>query len=162
MINIKKSPIQKFAGMLTSFIAVFVVLFAFVSPANAGLGVSPSTIIVEDLMPETEVTRQLFFSRAEPTKEQILSITVEGPAAESVSTPSQLVLPVGQKNVPLPITINTGTLAAGTYEVSITGMETIVEGQANSGASKSIVKLGAKAKVQFSVTNEVVQDFSIK
>jgi len=153
------------ASLLLAIGLGFIPLFNI---AQAGLGVSPGTLILDDVRPGTEIFRDIFFSRGDASREQILSIKIEGPAADSLSGPDELVLPVGQNNVPYPLLISTGTLGTGTYEASVTGTETLIKrnsgemGDTNGTVAEAAITIGAKASILFTVTNDILQEFIIK
>lgn len=137
--------------------------------AYAGLGISPGTVIFDNVRPGSEIVKQIYFSRADASREQVLSIKLEGSAADALSGPSELILPIGKNSVAYPLVINTGTLPTGIYEASLRGMETVIKGSSgqegengDQSSANAVVSLGVRASIRFTVTNDVVQEFSIK
>lgn len=166
--NLKeKKIITHSAVCLMITLILFIIFLGIPSSVHAGLGVSPGTLIIEDIRPGTKLIKDITFSRGDASRFQRLAIKITGPAAEFLSGAAALDMPVGQNNVSYSLTINTGSLAAGTYEATLTGTESMTpetDGDIGEGyaAAQAFITTGARAIIRFTVTNNSIQEFSIK
>lgn len=151
------------------FLGVFMLAFLGIihAPVAEGIGVSPAMIVLDDLRPGTKTARNINFSRETATQPARLVISIEGPVAQHFSAPKELTMDAHQQSVVLPITIDTGSLSTGSYEAVITGAETAPhpsgtkEGGGTMGATSTVVT-AAQARVKFTVSNIVKEEFSIR
>ncbi len=143
------------------FTAVFF-LTSVIPSVSLAAGVSPGTVEIEGLRPGTKTTRTVTFSRSSAEKPARLIVTIEGPAASSLSGPKEIEVSAGVNNVSYPLTADGGTLAAGRYEATVTGFfEEEKDKNSNVGMGSTIVT-AAMATVRLIVTNETKQEFAIK
>lgn len=132
-----------------------------------GAAVSPGTVIAEGLLSGSKTIKKISFSRSDASQSQQLVISISGPAAASLSGPETIDIPAGVYATSYPLTINAGTLAAGTYEAAIIGTFTAppsdrtTQGDSRDAAQTTIIT-AAKASVRFIVSNESRQEYSIK
>jgi len=146
---------------VTSAILISASIWLF-SPAMtlAGLGVSPALIHVPNILENTEVTKTIFLSRGAPVADNIIKVEIVGDVAAYIEGVEEFTLPRGQQQTPYTFTINTNQLSTDQEYRAIIRFVMANEGTGPGGAAA--VQPGVNAEITFTVTGEVLKEFSIK
>lgn len=140
---------------------VFLGVF-FINPisAQAGLGVSPSVIEINDILAGAQATKKFVLSRSDPFMADRVKIVIDGPAASSIEGESEIILPRGSQQVEYTFTIETaGLLKNKDYEAVIL-FSFIKEGDEAELLAAAFPSISVA--VHFSVTDEIQEEFMIK
>jgi len=129
----------------------------------AGLGISPGTVFLERLPQNFSKGAVFYISRGNPARDESIILSAKGPLASYISfTKKEILLPKGQHNTPVTISVNTGSLATGWYETVISMVSAEATTKQTQGESGQSITLGLEGKVRFYVTTEKIKEFSIK
>ncbi|MEK7122457.1 MAG: hypothetical protein AAB855_01225 [Patescibacteria group bacterium] len=148
---------------------LFFIVVLFSSPLQShAIGVSPGTIVIDDLLAGQQITVPITFSPDENTEPQQLNVTIESNVAEYLSIPKDpIIIQPDERFAILPLTINAAALSAGTYTAAVTGGFSAVsakkaDGESSGGGAVTAVATAAQATITFTVTNETRQEYKIQ
>jgi hypothetical protein len=150
-------------GYCTRLLSLAFLLFLFsASPVFAGFGITPPYVRNDRLTPGSVFEQQIILVRSDPVEDLQATITVNTPGIESwisIDRGKEFILPKGQLQVPIVITVRVPKDAA--YE-SHTGAIRIRTASlvTPTGAGVSIA-LGAQVDVALTVVDKVY-DFSVR
>lgn len=117
-------------------------------------GVSPGAIEVDNLKPTSTAQVTTNISRANPSTNDEVQISVEGSGATAIILPElPLHLPQGEVSVPFTFTIQPKDLSPGTYTAQLTY---IYKAASDEIETNIAILPGIETKVQFTVTNEEI------
>lgn len=133
------------------------------------IGIGPSSVILENLPQNIKIERTIFVLRGNPSKTEYASVELSGQAAPYITLlkEKEFPLPKGEEKTPIPIRIDTTNLGAGSYEatlsVRVAGESQIVKKiDGASGVTSSMsINQGVIANIRFTVTTEVIEDYSV-
>ena len=136
----------------------------FILPNSVlAIGISPALVEVGDIQPNTEVEQQVFISRGDASESESARVTITGSSAQYIHlVADQVELPAGEQKVAVPFVIKPGSLADGTYLATITVYPRPKEGFLEEGQTGSFITAGAQAEIQFTVTNEEIESYTIQ
>ena len=124
------------------------------------IGVSPGVTVIENIAPENSVQRALHISRADVSRDNVVSISVLGDASKYIFVETEeLELPKDKRQVPLRFTIAPQGAEPGSYSAVINIR--LGAGRGLRGAQLAVLPALA-AKVDFTVTNEKIHNVEIK
>ena len=143
-------------------VIIFVVLFLLLPETGLTIGLSPALIQVENILPDSYVTRQIYISRANPSALTKVQIIVSGSAADYIllNNGATIDLPMGEAQTAYSFIIQTKDLEPGNYEASL-AVNPMSEGQGEDSEETKIMA-GAQAEIRFSVTNEELESYTIQ
>lgn len=138
------------------------------APASArAIGISPSTIERNDVLPGSAIREQLVFVRSDAEKSANLKVIIEGILAPYIEREfgENVTVPAGVQQFMYPIVIKPGNLGSGTYEATVTVQEIVIadkEKQKTSGIQVgSMIATGAQGKIKIIVSNKQVEKYEI-
>lgn len=146
-----------FVIILAAIIGIF-----FVSPVTvrAGFGVSPTVITIDDILIDTQVSKNFTLSRGEPVSDDVVRVTISGDAIENIIAEPQVVLLSEEEQTIYTVSISSkGLIPDKVYQSILTFVYTPQE---NDEAAMMQVYPGVQAKINFSVTTESITSFEIK
>jgi len=124
------------------------------SSTTFAIGVSPAIIEVLDIMQENQVSRILFLSRSDSSKEEAYNLTLSGEGSETISLENTHILfQKGETRVQVPFTISPEKSTPGEYNVKI---QINLDSTQESSESQIVVSSGVYVDIKFTVTlNEI-------
>lgn len=149
-------PLQKITSL---FLALSL---SMVSVASAfAIGVSPSTVRVENVLSGSSVPTEIVITRADGSGSAMVTLTVGGASGEYVTLPEgeTMTFPEGEQRLTVPLLVEAGNLAGGEYEATFT--VTMTSGVDEAGGTGTSLMGASQAKVLFSVTNDAVEAYEI-
>lgn len=154
-----RNSVKGIIGVFALFAGV-----AFFAPSSASaIGISPALLTVEDIQPNTEVTKELNVSRGDASEAEIIRVTVVGASSQYIELVSdEIDMPAGTSTEVIPFIIKPGSLAAGTYSVTMTVHPRLADNLFEGASAGSAITSGAQAQVQFIITNEEVESYTIQ
>ncbi len=131
--------------------------------AASAIGISPALTFLENIPQNAEIKREVFISRGNPAQTEQAKVTIGGPVASYIITPTGgiVIMTQGQHNTPVPLLIKTGTLPAGTYDATIDIVPVVEELAPGKGTGSRIIA-GVQGRIQFSVTTKAVEQYTIR
>lgn len=143
------------------FIAVFFLLG--VNTAFAGLGISPSQMIVPNLSKGAHVEQTFILSRSDPKENFYFTVTMEGATKDwtTLDKGAKFTMPAGEQRFPVTVIVNIPKDAAnGNYKGGIRLVSSSKSPNGISGSGASTV-LAALIQTDFTITGEQVLKYDI-
>ncbi|HLD30977.1 MAG TPA: hypothetical protein VJB41_02140 [Patescibacteria group bacterium] len=143
----------------------FLIFFGVIFFAKNGLavGVTPSTIEAKNLANNLKVEKTVFISRANPANTDLYTVKVSGEGAKYIVLGELTIeLPKGEKKVPYTFSIEPKNAPAGDYSAQVVFAGTMPKTDSGAAGNSVGTLSGAAAIVNFSVTNEEVEEFTIR
>lgn len=166
MYNVKKY--MNYKAIVRVLLGLVVVFFVHSYQASAaGLGLSPVTLGLSGILPNTEVVKIFYLSRSNTSSAERAYVTFSGPAKDNFSGAEYVDMPVGQAITPYPITIKPGNASEGTYTATILFSKKPLSAANEDRSTKKVggatvrVEVGAQAKVSFDVTNNASEEYTV-
>lgn len=135
----------------------------FPSAVAQAVGISPGTVIIENMTVDSVATREFVLVRSDASQEEQVQIVLQGVAAESVSlvdtTDGVVTLPQGQTQTPVVFAVEPAGLPEGFYDVQFRMAP--VTGTEDGSQQGSGIVAGALGVIRFQVTNDEIADFTI-
>lgn len=133
------------------------------------LGIGPSSVVLENLPQNIKVERTIFVLRGNPSKTEYASVELSGQAAPYITLlrEKEFSLPKGEETSPIPIRIDTTNLGAGMYEATLSvkvageSLQIVQEESTDGATSRMSINEGVIANIRFTVTTEVIEDYTI-
>lgn len=132
--------------------------------ASQAVGISPAVIVVDNMVPQMQTTKEIWFTRSDASQTETLEVTLTGPAADYVipeQSTSTITFPAGQQMLLYPITIQTDNLNSGTYEATLTVTPQATAAAGATPAPTTQLLAGAQANIRFTITTSTVEQFQI-
>ena len=142
------------------FIFIIITLFSLLVPTvtHAFFGVSPSRVIIGDILSGTIVAEKVMITRAEPENDITVQVSFSGPQKDAIIGASEFTLPAGMQQVPYYfIVASSGLPKNEDLSATITFLlsSEVVEG----GSS---ISLTLSSDIHFRVTDVRTERFQIK
>jgi hypothetical protein len=143
------------------FFSVFFLMTA--KTALAGLGISPSQMIVPNLSKGSHVERTFVLSRSDPVEDLYFKVTTEGATKDwtTLDKGMEFTMPKGQQRFPIVVIVNIPKDAAnGEYKGGIR-LESSSKSPDKTSGSGASVSLSALIQTDFTITGKQVLEYEI-
>ncbi|KPJ55184.1 hypothetical protein AMJ47_01570 [Parcubacteria bacterium DG_72] len=130
---------------------------------NAGLGISPSRIIIEHLLRDSHYEKTFVLSRSEPKEDLNFRVLVEDSIKDwiTIDQGTEFTMPAGQQRFPITIIVEPPPdTPNGSYGGNIR-LISAPRAQEELGGSSAVTSLAAVIQSNFTVTGEQVLEYSI-
>lgn len=146
------------------FAATIILLSTLIAtPAHAAqefLGLSPSSILEENLMRDVSFKQTVFLQRPDGSYAETIDVGLGGPDRRFLVGENEIFFDEGVKEMPYTFEILPKDAASGEYEAGIVFIQRGVDPVTGEGAGLAVLR-GVALSIKFSVTDEEIIDYKI-
>ena len=150
-------------GKITSILLASVFFLLAANTAFAGLGISPSQMIIPNLSKGSHVERTFVLSRSDPKEDLYFKVTTEGSTKDwtTLNKGMEFTMPAGEQRFPIVVIVNIPKdIANGEYKGGIR-LVSSSKSPNKIGGSGASTALSALIQTDFTITGKQVLEYEI-